>query len=159
MRKRKKYSFSYQQYTSLDELPVWAGDVFRETRKYLTQAYAPYSSFRVACCVYLKDGTRVFGTNQENIAYPSGLCAERVALFYAHSEYPRHNIKALFVVAQSSSNRTAKGFFSPCGSCRQVMAEARRRQKDPFALYLWQYDGTIVVLNDAMDLLPLSFVF
>lgn len=123
----------------------------------MDRAYAPYSNFKVGAVVLFDDGTLTEGNNQENAAYPSGLCAERVALFSAHSIYPEKHIKALFIAAQGDieapENPTA-----PCGACRQVMLEYEVFQEEPFEVLLIHPSGKIYKFHSAGDLLPLAFV-
>ena len=119
-------------------------------------AYAPYSHFRVGAAVLLSDGTVVRGNNQENAAYPSGLCAERVALFYANANYPEAAVKAVAVVVINPEGQVLKQSISPCGSCRQVMAETEMRFKTPIRILLAS-SHSVLVFDSVEDLLPLSF--
>jgi cytidine deaminase len=121
-----------------------------------SKAYAPYSEFKVGASLLLEDGEVVLGSNQENIAYPSGLCAERVALFYAGSNYPESNIQTLCVVANGDLISNEKD-LSPCGSCRQVMVETELRQKADFRVILVNQNDTVSIFDSAKDLLPLTF--
>jgi len=126
-----------------------------EARKITALAYAPYSGFHVGAAVLLANGMILKGNNQENAAYPSGLCAERVALFYANANYPDSAVKAIAISAAKNGvlvNETVK----PCGSCRQVLAETEVRYKTPIRIIL---DGqaSILVLQGSEGLLPLSF--
>lgn len=118
------------------------------------QAYAPYSAFKVGAAVLLANAEVVIGNNQENVAYPSGLCAERVALFYANARYPDVAVKAIAVAA--FRNDEYVDFVSPCGACRQVMAEVETRFRQPVRVLLCgrQY---VTVLDRATDLLPFCF--
>jgi len=99
------------------------------------QAYAPYSGFKVGAALILEDQTILTGNNQENAAYPSGLCAERVALFSASALHPDKRIKSLAIVAYNKTQRTVNPVY-PCGSCRQVMVEIEDRQGAPIRLIL-----------------------
>lgn len=119
-------------------------------------AYAPYSQFRVGAAVLLSDGTIVKGNNQENAAYPSGLCAERVALFYANANYPKASVKAVAVVVINPEGNVLKESISPCGSCRQVMAETEMRYKSPIRVLLASSES-VLVFDSVEELLPLSF--
>lgn len=119
-------------------------------------AYAPYSHFRVGAAVLLSDGTVVKGNNQENAAYPSGLCAERVALFYANANYPKASVKAVAVVVINPEGNVLQETISPCGSCRQVMAETEMRYKSPIRVLLAS-SQSVLVFDSVEDLLPLSF--
>jgi cytidine deaminase len=122
-----------------------------------SRAYAPYSRFQVGASVRLENGQIVEGNNQENIAYPSGLCAERVALFYAGANYPNLAIESICIVVQGDLI-AAENYVSPCGSCRQVMLESEARQTSSIRVLLVQNDGRIFILNACKDLLPFGFM-
>ena len=117
-------------------------------------AYAPYSHFFVGAAVLLEDGTIVKGNNQENAAYPSGLCAERVALFSAGAIFPTIPVVALAITAMKDGE--IQQSISPCGACRQVMLETEQRYGRPLRVLLCGNDETIMV-SSAKDLLPLCF--
>ena len=118
------------------------------------QAYAPYSQFNVGAVVVLSTGQIVTGSNQENAAYPSGMCAERVALFYAGARYPDIPVKAIVVVA--TKNDVIQPHISPCGACRQVLLETEKRYKQPIRILLYG-SGVAYSIDSAESLLPLSF--
>ena len=122
----------------------------------LPDAYAPYSNFRVATAILLYDGTIVTGTNQENAAYPAGMCAERVALFTVASQHPRKKIKKLLVLAQLA-NQIELSPATSCGSCRQVMVEFEQRQNEPFEVIMQNPDRQWVKTSSAKALLPFCF--
>ena len=122
-----------------------------------SRAYAPYSRFQVGASLRLENGQIVEGNNQENIAYPSGLCAERVALFYAGANYPNVAIESICIVVQGYLI-AAENYVSPCGSCRQVMLESEARQTSSIRVLLVQNDGQIFILNACKDLLPFGFM-
>ena len=117
-------------------------------------AYAPYSRFKVGAAVLLANGQVVTGSNQENAAYPSGLCAERVALFHAGHQYPDMPVVALAIAAATNGRQVES--ISPCGACRQVLLEAEQRYGKPMKVLLC---GTkeVVVAESAESLLPLCF--
>lgn len=117
------------------------------------RAYAPYSNFRVGAAALLENGVVVTGSNQENAAYPSGLCAERTALFYAGAQYPDTPVVALAIVAINREGRV--GQISPCGGCRQVLMEVATRFR-PFRLLLCGAEETII-LDDCRQTLPFGF--
>ena len=119
------------------------------------RSYAPYSRFHVGAAALLAGGIIVTGSNQENVAYPSGMCAERTTVFYANSQYPDRPVKALAIAARDVSGFT-KNPIPPCGACRQVLLEAEQRYGCPMRILLY---GTqkIYCLNGVKDLLPLSF--
>ena len=120
-----------------------------------TRSYAPYSKFSVGAAALLANGIVVTGTNQENAAYPSGLCAERTTLFYANSQYPDQPVLTLAIAA-----RTEKDFIDlpipPCGACRQVILETEKRYKQPIRILLYG-KKEIYEVKSIGDLLPLSF--
>jgi cytidine deaminase len=120
------------------------------------KAYAPYSNFLVGASVLLANGEIVTGNNQENIAYPSGLCAERVALFYVGANYPDQAVQTLVVVAKGTLVKP-EDCISPCGSCRQVIAESEFRQKTPIRMILVAQNGRTFVFDKASDLLVFPF--
>ena len=122
----------------------------------LRHAYAPYSKFHVATAILLSDGSIVTGTNQENAAYPSGMCAERVALFSVASQHPGKEIRKLLVVAKFS-NQTVLSPATSCGPCRQVMLEFEHRQRKPFEIIMQKQDGQWVKATSAQSLLPFCF--
>lgn len=118
------------------------------------RAYAPYSRFRVGAAVLLADGRIVAGSNQENAAYPSGLCAERVALFYAGAQYPGVPVRMLAIVAEDEAG--VRPHISPCGACRQVLLETEQRQGEPLRVLLCGREKAIL-FPSATSLLPLCF--
>ncbi|GHT39811.1 cytidine deaminase [Bacteroidia bacterium] len=118
-------------------------------------AYAPYSRFQVGVAVRLVDGTIVAGNNQENAAYPSGLCAERTALFYANARYPHAAVEAIAVAAYANGDYTDKP-ITPCGACRQVIVEAQSRYKHPIRMILYGKKEVYLVAQ-ITDLMPLAF--
>lgn len=122
----------------------------------LQYAYAPYSNFQVATAVLLNDGTVVTGTNQENAAYPSGMCAERVALFTVASQHPGKKIKKLLVLARLASHPQLAPATS-CGPCRQVMLEFEQRQNQPFEVIMQSQQHEWIKSPSAESLLPFCF--
>lgn len=122
------------------------------------RSYAPYSNFHVGAAVLLENDVIVTGTNQENVAYPSGLCAERTALFYANSQYPDIPVKALAIVARNADDVAKRNIISPCGACRQVMVETEKRFGKPMKVLLCGAEE-VYVAESASSLLPLTFDF
>lgn len=133
------------------DLPAEYAALVREARRAAGNAYSVYSGFSVGAAVLLNNGVVVRGSNQENMAYPSGLCAERVALFYACSEYPGVGVRALAVVSSGATDAPV----TPCGACREVMAEVIRRYGADFEVVLAGERETLVLSAGA--LLPLGF--
>ena len=128
-----------------------------DAAKHATErSYAPYSRFQVGAAALLADGTLVTGTNQENAAYPSGLCAERTTLFYATSAHPDKAVVALAIAAYSKGAFTPMP-IAPCGACRQVMLEVEQRHQQPIRLLLYGADAICVVEEGVGALLPLAF--
>jgi cytidine deaminase len=119
-------------------------------------AYAPYSAFHVGASIRMLNGEVLTGSNQENIAYPSGLCAERVVLFYAGSQFPNSKIETICVVAKGELLPFDK-ILSPCGACRQVMLESEIRQMDAMRVILVSQNEKTLVFNTVKDLLPFAF--
>ena len=122
------------------------------------RSYAPYSNFHVGAAVLLENDVIVTGSNQENLAYPSGLCAERTALFYANSQYPDVPVKALAIVARDANDVAKHDIISPCGACRQVMVETEKRFGKPMRVLLCGAEE-VYVAESASSLLPLTFDF
>tara|TARA_B100000609_G_C16939626_1_gene293485 strand:+ start:32 stop:520 length:489 start_codon:yes stop_codon:yes gene_type:complete len=123
----------------------------------LKSAYAPYSGFLVGASVLLENGEVVVGNNQENVAFPSGLCAERVAIFYASSEFPNTKIKTIAITAISKKFKI-KDVISPCGACRQAIAEYEVKQNENIRILLHQANDSVIIVNSISDLLPFMFI-
>jgi cytidine deaminase len=124
-----------------------------EARK---NAYAPYSKFRVGAAILLDNGKIIIGSNQENAAFPSGLCAERVAIFQAGALYPQSRILKMAITAASETNTTLTP-VPPCGSCRQSIAEYEIRQESPIEIYFMGEKGEIYKSASLKNLLPFLF--
>lgn len=143
-------------YCRLDELNSDEKITIEAAKKACSSAYAPYSGFQVGAAVLLDNGEIVIGANQENAAYPSGLCAERVALFAAASRYPQNKALILAIAARPQGGDFRPYAVSPCGACRQVMLETEKRFQHPLKVLL--YGSTeIIRIDTAQDLLPLAF--
>ncbi len=149
---KKELKIVYEQ-KSRSELSVEELLLEEKALEVARNAYAPYSKFRVGAAVLLENGEIVVGSNQENAAYPSGLCAERTALFYAGAKYPNVAPVSLVIVAFNEEGRVP--IIPPCGSCRQVLMETATRFK-PFSLLLMGEEKTIK-LEDCRDVLPFAF--
>ena len=119
------------------------------------RAYAPYSDFKVGAAVLLDNDEIITGNNQENAAYPSGLCAERVALFAAKSAFPEASVRALAVYTNTGDKKGEVP--SPCGSCRQVMLEYEFIQDEPYRVLMAGSQESMIVLSRAQELLPFGF--
>ena len=120
------------------------------------KAYAPYSEFAVGAALLLSNGEIIIGNNQENAAYPSGLCAERTAIFFANANYPEEGVETIAVAAYYKGDFTPE-VITPCGACRQVLLEYENKYKKPMRVLLYGGKGEVYELESAKDLLPLSF--
>ena len=143
----------FKQESELDEQEQ---QLLAQAKEATQRSYSPYSHFSVGAAVLLDDGTIVCGSNQENSAFPSGLCAERTALFYANSRYPEHSVKALCIAARDASGRFTQRPVAPCGSCRQVMVETEYRFKQDIRILLYGLEG-IYCIRSAREMLPVHF--
>jgi cytidine deaminase len=147
---------TYKTYDHPDELPDEDRTLLERATKSLKNSYAPYSAFHVGAAVLLANGEVVAGNNQENVAYPSGLCAERVALFYASSQFPDVPVKAIAITARSRDFVVDEP-ATPCGSCRQVMAETENRNQTKMKVIMRGETGKIYIVEGINNMLPLIF--
>ncbi len=152
--KEKKITIRIRQYTR-EELDEESRHLLGEADKAAKSAYAPYSAFRVGAALLLENGKIITGNNQENAAYPSGLCAERVAVFYAGAQYPDVAITALALTARTPAGITGEPAY-PCGACRQVLLESESRSGKPIRIIMAGKD-TVDVVDSVKDLLPKNF--
>jgi len=143
------------QICSYEELLSEEKNIIDCAKDACSRAYAPYSQFRVGAAVLLANGDIVTGSNQENVAFPSGLCAERTTLFYANSQYPEQAVKSLAIAAYTQGDFVERP-VSPCGACRQVILETEMRYKNPIRIYLYG-KKEIYIIEGINDLLPLAF--
>ncbi len=141
--------YSYDECTEVEKSLI---DAAKEAT---SNAYAPYSNFHVGAALLLENGEIVTGNNQENAAYPSGLCAERTAVFYANAKYPDQKIEAIAVAAFYNGQFT-DDLISPCGSCRQVLLEVESRYNSPVKILLYK-KGEVYMADSMSSLMPLSF--
>ena len=140
----------------LDELTVADRELIERAMKATDNAYAEYSHFYVGAALRLANGRIVIGSNQENAAFPSGLCAERTAIFSAQANFPDQSIDALALVARND-NELIDNPVTPCGACRQVLLGVEERYGLPMRILMYGKSGVYSV-GSAKDLLPLSFV-
>jgi len=143
-------------FDSVQELPDEIQNLMKLAVEVRKNAYAPYSKFRVGAALLLDNGEIVLGSNQENAAFPSGLCAERVAIFQAGSIYPKAKIVKMAITAASDTNQTTSP-IPPCGSCRQSIAEYEIKQETPIAIYFMGEIGAIYKSDSLKNLLPFMF--
>jgi cytidine deaminase len=154
--KINKFSFEFEEFASIDELKTTDAELMVQAVEATKNAYAPYSLFRVGAALRLSSGKIITGSNQENVAYPSGLCAERVAFFYANSNYPDESIETVAITARAQDFQINEP-VTPCGACRQVMSESESRQHEKIRVLLMGQNGKIFAINSVEDLLPLMF--
>lgn len=150
------HPFSYSRFDNIDSLDFKDNALLQQARKATSLAYAPYSGFQVGASLQLSNGIIVSGANQENASFPAGICAERVALATVSSQYPDCKIEA---IALSYDNKAGASEHpvSPCGICRQSLAEWEQKQHAPIKLILGGMSGEVYVIASAALLLPLAF--
>ena len=143
-------------FESLEELSQSDKEYMNQAIEIRKKAYAPYSKFQVGAAIVLDNGMVLQGSNQENAAYPSGLCAERVVIFYAGANYPNNKIVKLFITA-TPSDRDSENPIPPCGSCRQSIAEYEIKQDLPIEIYFMGAKGAVFKSDSLKNLLPFMF--
>ena len=139
-----------------EELSEEYKSLINRAKEQVKKSYAPYSKFHVGAALLLENGEIVTGNNQENAAYPSGLCAERTAMFYANSQYPNVPVKTLAVAAWTNGKFVTQP-ITPCGACRQVLLETETRFKNDITVLLYGTEAVFKIEN-VKELLPLSFI-
>ncbi len=149
------HTYHYKQF-AYEELREQDRQLVDAAKEATQGSYAPYSRFQVGAAALLSNGIIVSGSNQENAAYPSGLCAERTTLFYANAAHPDKAVIALAVAAYTDGKFTNVP-IPPCGACRQVVLEVERRYDTKIRLLLYGTEGTYVIEGGISELLPLTF--
>jgi len=147
---------SFTVYQSVAELSQDVQSLMEKAIEIRKKAYAPYSKFRVGAALLLDNGKVVLGSNQENAAYPSGLCAERVAIFQSGAIYPEAKIIKMAISAASDTNKTTTP-IPPCGACRQSISEYEFKQEYPIEIYFMGESGEVYLSKSISNLLPLTF--
>ena len=153
---QKNLSFSYLEYESMEQLPPSDRELLEHAKIAVDSAYAPYSHYMVGAAVRMGNGKIFTGNNQENMAFPSGLCAERVALFAATSANPGITVKAIAITAKSRQFPVEKPVM-PCGSCRQALIEYEMLSSEKIKIILMGESGKVITIEGVDALLPLSF--
>jgi cytidine deaminase len=151
----KEINIQYQEYTSIEELNAEDRELAQAAVEAMSGAYAPYSHFHVGAAVRLSTGKIVKGANQENAAFPSGLCAERTAMFAAGAKYPDKDMRSI-AIAGGVYGKLVKHPATPCGACRQVMAQYQTKAGKPLSVIMVA-DGKIWKFEKVDDLLPMIF--
>ena len=153
---KRNISICFDEYNSIDELTSQDKILCIEAKKAMSNSHSPYSGFRVGVAVQLESGRIVYGSNQENVAYPSGLCAERVALFLIGTTYPDDKILSMAITAQTD-HFLIKEPVTSCGACLQVMAEYEKKQSHPINVLFYCLNGAIIRTTGIKTLLPFAF--
>lgn len=147
---------NFEEYASADELDRADKELCLESVKALVNSHSPYSRFRVGVAMRLQSGKIIYASNQENVAYPSGLCAERVALFYWGANHPDDPIESMAITAHSDEFQLSKPVTS-CGACLQVLAEYEKKQDQPIKMLLYCQKGPVWVATGIESFLPFLF--
>lgn len=145
-----------QVYDNLSELAIDVQNLMHAAIEVRNNAYAPYSKFNVGAALLLDNHEIVVGSNQENASYPSGLCAERTAVYYAGAKFPNAKILKMAITASSQNQLTDKP-IPPCGACRQAIAEYEIKQNQPIEIYFMGAEGKVIKSNSLANILPLLF--
>jgi cytidine deaminase len=153
---QQQFEFSYELLPHWNQLSESDQSLVHQALDAMEKAYAPYSKFKVGASVLLATGQVICGSNQENIAFPSGLCAERVALNYVGANFPQVVVGTLCIVARGELVPNEQ-LLSPCGGCRQVMLESENRQETPIRVILVNQDQRTMIVHRVKDLLPFGF--
>lgn len=143
-------------FENLEELPKDVVFLMEKAFEARDRAYAPYSNFNVGAALLLDNGEIITGNNQENASYPSGLCAERTAIYYAGSQYPNAKVVRMAISA-TSIHKPLSSPIPPCGACRQAIAEYEVKQETPIEIYFMGESGSIAKSASLANLLPLVF--
>jgi cytidine deaminase len=152
----KDYIIKYKE-LSLENISQDEKVLIQHAINSASKAYAPYSNFRVGAAVRLQNGIIIEGNNQENAAYPSGLCAERVALFFANASFPDLPVTEIAIIGLDQLGNVFEDVITPCGSCRQVIAETEFRFRNNIKIILAS-KNKVLMFNSIKDLLPFHFV-
>ncbi len=154
--KEVKIESTFKVYEDLSELPDDIQQLMQSAIKTRENAYAPYSKFKVGAAILLDNNEVIVGSNQENASYPSGLCAERTAIYYAGAKYPKAKILKMAITA-SSQNQVTDSPIPPCGACRQSISEYEIKQDQRIEIYFMGVTGKVVKSHSLANLLPLGF--
>lgn len=153
---KEEFRFDILNYNSIDELEVDDAVLLKEARVVTKFAYAPYSNFQVGAAARLVNSEIVKGTNQENASYPAGICAERVLLSTASSQFPGIAVETVAIAYNNLNGRSDRP-VSPCGICRQTFAEFQQRTGHIIRIILSGMEGKVQVIENSASLLPLVF--
>lgn len=154
--KKIKIESEFEVYDDLKDLPQDIQDLMSAAFEAREAAYAPYSNFHVGAAIQLESGTVVKGSNQENAAYPSGLCAERTAIYYAGANYNDQKVNTIAISAKAQNKETLTP-IAPCGACRQAIAEYEVKQGQSIDIYFMGERGAVFKSDSLSNLLPFIF--
>ncbi|MEO1033186.1 MAG: cytidine deaminase [Bacteroidota bacterium] len=154
--KEVKIEAKFQVFDDVGELPDSIQNLMALAIEARDKAYAPYSKFKVGAAILLENNEIVTGSNQENASYPSGLCAERTAIYYAGAQYPNTKMLVMALTAGSIDHETNSP-IPPCGACRQVISEYEIKQESPIEIYFMGVTGKVIKSDSLANLLPLAF--
>lgn len=153
---KKQLTTEIEIYDDISELDSSIQGLMNMSLEVRKKAYAPYSNFLVGAALLLDNGEVVTGSNQENASYPSGLCAERTAIYWAGANYPENKVLKIAISASSVKKKNDQP-IPPCGACRQAIAEYEQKQNHAIEIYFMGLEGKVVKLNSLADILPLAF--
>ena len=154
--KKVKIEATFEVYDTIEDLATPIQSLIQKAAEARKKAYAPYSQFLVGAALELENGKIISGNNQENASYPSGLCAERTAIYYAGAQYPNVRILEMAITATSKNAPTTKP-IPPCGACRQAISEYEVKQDYPIIIYFMGESGKVIKSDSLANLLPLVF--
>ncbi len=153
----KELTITYTHYSSIEELTELEQRLYHAAVSARENAYAPYSEFLVGCALLLENGEIIVGNNQENAAYPSGLCAERTAIYWTSANFPNEKILKLFVIGSPKNPSKTAALAPPCGACRQSILEYESKQESAIEIYFASNSGEVCKTSSIRELLPFSF--
>jgi cytidine deaminase len=153
---KRKITTEYSVFESVNDLPEITKKLMFQAQEARKKAYAPYSNFLVGAAILLENHIVVSGNNQENSSYPSGLCAERTAIYAAGANYPDQKILQIAIAAGPRAKKNTQP-VPPCGACRQAMAEYEQKQQEPISVYFMGTEGEVYQVESLLHLLPLAF--
>lgn len=154
---KKNIQIGYEHFKNSNELSGIERSLLERAKEAREKAYAPYSNFLVGCAVLLENGEIYSGNNQENAAFPSGLCAERTALFWVGANFPNEKIRKIFIIGGPKEFSEKSPPIPPCGACRQSLMEYETKQNENIALYFSNLNEEVFKVGAIKDLLPFYF--
>jgi len=154
--KIREIKISFDEYDHLSECNPEDRQLIERAKEAIENSYAPYSLYQVGAAIELSNGEILTAANQENVAYPSGICAERAVLFYAQSKFPHASVKAIAITAVFNGSALSEP-VTPCGACRQVMAEYEARHSSRMKIIMASDSGKVYITNGIDSLMPLLF--